>query len=67
MRMVDTALLKEYAAEDADITLQLRTVFEPMLAETGTRELFDRIEVSLVPVLASMEAEGGPARYPGPQ
>jgi DNA polymerase-1 len=58
MRMVDTALLKEYAAEDADITLQLRTVFEPMLAETGTRELFDRIEVPLVPVLASMEAEG---------
>jgi DNA polymerase-1 len=50
--------VKDYAAEDADVTLQLRQVFEPMLADTDTRELFDTIETPLIPVLASMEAEG---------
>lgn len=50
--------VKDYAAEDADVTLQLRNVFEPMLANTDTRELFDTIETPLIPVLASMEAEG---------
>jgi DNA polymerase-1 len=58
MRMVDMETLKEYAAEDADITLQLKLVFEPLLDETKTRTLFDEIETPLVPVLTSMEAEG---------
>ena len=58
MRDVDLQQLKEYAAEDADITLQLKSVFEPMLKESKVRDLFDKIEVPLVPVLASMEAEG---------
>lgn len=51
-------LLVDYACEDADITLQLKQIFEPKLVETNTLELFDSIEVPLVPVLASMEAEG---------
>jgi DNA polymerase I len=58
MRSVDHEVIKEYAAEDADVTLQLKQVFEPMLDSTNTRELFDTIEIPLVPVLASMEAEG---------
>lgn len=58
MRSVDPDTIREYAAEDADITLQLKHIFEPMLKETGTRALFDRIEIPLIPVLASMEAEG---------
>lgn len=58
MRTVDTETIKEYAAEDADITWQLRQVFEPMLELAGTRSLFDTIEVPLIPVLASMEADG---------
>ncbi|MBW7848570.1 MAG: DNA polymerase I [Bacteroidales bacterium] len=58
MREVDTEQLREYAAEDADITLQLKAVFEPMLEELKLRKLFDEIEMPLVPVLASMEAEG---------
>ncbi|NOY51622.1 MAG: DNA polymerase I [Chlorobi bacterium] len=58
MRDVDLQIVKEYAAEDADITLQLKIKFEPLLDDSGTRELFDKIEVPLVPVLASMEAEG---------
>jgi DNA polymerase-1 len=58
MREVETEIIKEYAAEDADVTLQLKILFEPMLTSTDTLELFDKIEVPLVPVLASMEAEG---------
>ena len=58
MRTVDTETIKEYAAEDADVTLQLKNVFEPMLAESDTRKLFDEIEIPLIPVLASMEKEG---------
>lgn len=58
MRVVPIEDIKEYASEDADITLQLRSVFEHLLAESGTRRLFDEIEMPLVYVLASMEAEG---------
>lgn len=47
-----------YAAEDADITLQLRETLEPMLAESGVIKLFEEIEIPLIPVLASMEAVG---------
>lgn len=58
MRNVDIEQVKEYAAEDADITLQLKDAFEPELKSTGTYELFEKTEMPLVPVLASMEAEG---------
>lgn len=58
MRNVDINKVKEYAAEDADITLQLKEYFEPELKRTGTWKLFDEVEMPLVPVLASMETEG---------
>jgi DNA polymerase I len=58
MRAIDIDLIREYAAEDADVTLQLKSVFEPLLKETSTRKLFDTIEIPLIRVLASMEAEG---------
>ena len=58
MRDVEIEKIKEYASEDADITLQLRNKFEPMLTETATRKLFDEVEMPLVPVLAGMEREG---------
>jgi len=58
MRMVDLETIKEYAAEDADITLQLRNRLEPLLEQTDTRELFDTVEIPLVKVLAAIEAEG---------
>jgi DNA polymerase-1 len=58
MRDVPLEQIKEYAAEDADITLQLKNKFEPMLHNTSTKELFEEIEVPLIPVLAAMEAEG---------
>ena len=48
----------QYAVEDADITLQLKYHFEKELAEAGTTELFNMVELPLVEVLTDMEAEG---------
>ncbi len=58
MRNIEVDRVKEYAAEDADITLQLKEVFEPELKKTNTWKLFQEVEMPLVPVLASMEAAG---------
>jgi DNA polymerase-1 len=58
MRDVDLDLLKEYAGEDADITLQLKEVFEPQLQNKQVREVFDKVETPLIKVLADMEREG---------
>ena len=58
MRDIPVEQVAEYAAEDADVTYQLYTVFEPKLKSTGTTKLFTEVEMPLVPVLADMEAEG---------
>ncbi len=58
MRDVDVEAVKEYAAEDADVTLQLKQHFEPILEQTDTKTLFETIEVPLISVLADMEMEG---------
>ena len=58
MRDVALEEIKEYAAEDADITLQLKEIFSPILDKAETKKLFDEIEIPLIPVLASMEMEG---------
>ncbi|MVX34453.1 DNA polymerase I [Myroides sp. LoEW2-1] len=58
MKDISPELVKEYAGEDADITFQLKQNFEPQLQATNTIELFQNIEVPLVPVLADMESEG---------
>jgi len=58
LREIPVEELREYAVEDADITLQLKELFAPELERTGTRKLFDEIEIPLMPVLASMEQEG---------
>lgn len=58
MRDVAMEAIKEYAAEDADVTFQLRAVFEPMLEKDNTKKIFETIEMPLMPVLADMEAEG---------
>ncbi len=50
--------IKDYAAEDADITLQLKNIFEPKLIVAESRKLFDEVEVPLITVLADMEMEG---------
>ena len=58
MNNVPIESVKEYAAEDADVTLQLKEHFQPILEKVGTKKLFDEIEIPLVPVLAAMELEG---------
>ena len=58
MKDVPLEEIKEYAAEDADITYQLKEHFQPILEKVGTKKLFDAIEIPLVPVLAAMEREG---------
>ena len=58
MRDVPLEDIKEYAAEDADITLQLKEVFSPILDKAETKKLFEEIEIPLIPVLAAMEMEG---------
>jgi DNA polymerase-1 len=58
VRSINQEILKDYACEDADVTLQLKDVLEPELKKAEAMDLFRNIEVPLVPVLASMEAEG---------
>jgi DNA polymerase I len=58
MADVPIETLCDYACEDADITLQLRAVFEPLLEETGLADGLRRIECPLIPVLVEMEANG---------
>lgn len=50
--------MAEYAAEDADITLQLYDVLHPHLAEAGMEKLMQTVEYPLIPVLADIEFEG---------
>lgn len=58
MRDVEFEKIKDYAAEDADITLQLKHVFVPQLAEKDVEKVFAEVENPLVKVLCDMEYEG---------
>lgn len=58
MRDVPVEQAKEYAVEDADITLQLKHAFAPILSERGVERVFIEIESPLVKVLRDMEFEG---------
>ena len=58
MRDVPLEEIKEYAAEDADVTLQLKHYFEPLLQKEGVDNLFYQMEMPLIYVLAEMEATG---------
>lgn len=58
MRDIELEEIKEYAVEDADVTLQLKEIFTLELDKTGTKKLFEEIEIPLVKVLADMEKEG---------
>ncbi len=58
MRNVEFEKIKEYAAEDADITLQLKSKFEPLLKTYSVEKVFAEAEVPLVEVLTEMEFNG---------
>jgi DNA polymerase-1 len=56
--VVPVEAARDYSCEDADVTLQLRAVFEPQLAAHELGSLLSDIEVPLVDVLAEMEWNG---------
>lgn len=58
MRDLSPTVVCDYAAEDADITLRLKNVLAPKLKEVDALQLFNDVEMPLVPVLARMEMNG---------
>ena len=63
MRDVPLEQIKEYAAEDADVTLRLRNYFAPYLKSEGVEKLFEEIEMPLVYVSPSnRKSTNSPAR-----
>ncbi|MBG0859389.1 MAG: DNA polymerase I [Bacteroidales bacterium] len=58
MRAVPAELIRDYAVEDADVTLQLKNYFEPMIRKEGLSDLASEIEMPLIRVLADMERNG---------
>ena len=58
MNEVDVEKVKDYAAEDADVTLQFKDVFLPKLQKCEVQNVFEEVENPLVPVLVDMEYEG---------
>jgi len=58
MRDVPVAQVAEYAAEDADITLQLKEALAPLIIEKAVEKVFNEADNPLVKVLANMEVEG---------
>ena len=58
MRDLSPSDVYKYACEDADVTLKLKNVLEKELEANGVKELFEEIEMPLMPVLAYMERNG---------
>ena len=58
MRDAPLDQVTEYAAEDADITLQLKNCFVPLIKKRGVEKVFEQVENPLVRVLVDMEYEG---------
>ena len=58
MADLEPSQVSDYACEDADITFQLKQLFEPKLSETDTDKLYKEIEAPLITVLEKMEREG---------
>ena len=58
MRDLAPSEVYAYACEDADITLQLKNVLQPQLAKANVEQLFNEVEMPLIPVLAEMECNG---------
>ncbi|MBK7130890.1 MAG: DNA polymerase I [Crocinitomicaceae bacterium] len=58
MADLDPSEISDYACEDADITFQLKQIFEPEIQKEHLNHLFYEIEMPLVAVLKDMEMEG---------
>ncbi|RST26774.1 DNA polymerase I [Chryseobacterium lacus] len=57
-READLQTQTSYAAEDADVTFQLYQIFAPQLKKENLEDLFYKVEMPLMEVLAKMELEG---------
>ena len=58
MDLVSLDVISEYAAEDADISLQLYQVLSEKIEQDGLNSVLDEIDLPLIPVLLQMEREG---------
>jgi DNA polymerase-1 len=58
MDQTDPVALARYATEDADITWQLYEILNPLLEEKEQRDLFEQVEMPVLPAIESMEEEG---------
>ena len=58
MKDLEPAEVLDYAAEDADITLQLRNKFSSELEKPHLKDLYEKVEAPLIHVLADIELEG---------
>ena len=58
MAEVELEKIAEYACEDAEVALRLRSFFEPKLEENGVSPLFRDVEIPLIRVLVEMEENG---------
>ena len=58
MDLVNVEHVKEYAAEDADVTLQLKQALYPMIEQIGLQHLYFEIEEPMIAVLADIEMAG---------
>ncbi|MGB0775147.1 MAG: DNA polymerase I, partial [Akkermansiaceae bacterium] len=58
MSLIPAEALAEYAAEDADVTLQIAEKLKPLLEKSGQQEIYQNIEAPLIPVLTKIENEG---------
>ena len=58
MDMLSAERVKEYAAEDADVTLQLKRALYPEVERLGLAKLYFEIEEPMIAVLAGIERAG---------
>ena len=58
MEQVNVEVVKEYAAEDADITMQLKQVLWADVCAQGLESLYEQVEEPMIEVLADMELAG---------
>lgn len=58
MNLIPVKELAEYAAEDADVTLQISSILRDQLEKSGQKPIYGQIEAPLMPVLTAMENEG---------
>ena len=58
MSDVDLEKASFYAAEDADVALQLTEIFQKRLDDEDLTEFYEKVELPLVPVLVNMEYDG---------